>query len=61
MQCHLNFSKLEKIYTQKIIRNAVSLKIISVTLGLTLSYTAIIGIASFTAVAENGQCKNNCI
>ena len=26
---------------------------------LTLSYTAIIGIASFTAVAENGQCKNN--
>ena len=26
---------------------------------LTMSYTAIIGIASFTAVAENGQCKNN--
>ena len=26
---------------------------------LTLSYTAIIGIASFTAVAENGRCKNN--
>ena len=26
---------------------------------LTLSYTAIIGIASFTAVAKNGQCKNN--
>ena len=28
-------------------------------LNLTLSYTAIIGIVSFTAVAENGQCKNN--
>ena len=25
---------------------------------LTLSYTAIVGIASFTAVAENGHCKN---
>ena len=29
------------------------------TVPLTLSYTAIIGIASFTAVAENGRCKNN--
>ena len=26
---------------------------------LTLSYTAINGIASFTAVAENGRCQNN--
>ena len=26
---------------------------------LALSYTAIIGIASFTAVAENIQCNNN--
>ena len=26
---------------------------------LTLSYTPIIVIASFTAMAENGQCKNN--
>ena len=26
---------------------------------LTLSYTAIIGIASFAAVEKNGRCKNN--